>query len=102
MSFRNQGDLCVALWGSAAVALLNPKGVEVERWLVPSPFVTSVTLHPVSGDLYVGTASENREGLRNARRPGRIWRAPLGMSGTPNYDWVAFELANLGRESDID
>ena len=93
--FDSDGNLYVALWGSAAVAIVSPKGIEVTRLVLPSPFVTSVALHPSSGDLFVATASENREGF-GGTAPGSIWTAPTVARGAEHYRWVPFKPEKVG------
>lgn len=94
--FGRDGSLFVALWGAGSVAILSPQGTEVDRLVVPSAFVTSVALHPFSGDLYVSTASENREGLAGRTELGRIWSVPNVTRGAKHHGWVPFNPGKVG------
>lgn len=95
--FDRDGNLYVALWGDGSVARIDATGKEVDRFAVPSPFVTSVALHPTTGELFVATASEMREGFASGDACGRMWRAPLHTNGLPVSEWIPVNLEKVAR-----
>lgn len=91
ITFSTDGDLYVALWGSGCVVRLGSDGKQIERLVVPSPFVTSVALHPLTGDMFVATASEEREG-QSGHAAGQVWRAAHRTPGLPLNEWNPINL----------
>ena len=97
LAFSQAGDLYVALWGSGCVVRIGSDGKEIERLDVPSPFVTSVALHPATGDIFVATASEEREGLFFQRASGQIWRAKRRTPGLALNEWKHVDMNEVEK-----
>lgn len=87
IAYSATGHLVVALWGSAAVAILDASGREVQRVSVPPVFATSVCIRPDTGALLVGGASQPREKLTTATMTGGVWEAESWLEGYPVTTW---------------
>lgn len=96
------GHFIVAMWGQHRLAILDDKGEEVERIAVPFRFPTSVDIAGSLETLFVGYASEPREGLKTVARPGGVWKTPIHMTPAQRIEW-SYGVLNLllGNRSEL-
>ena len=64
------GEILVALWGHSALALIGKNGDEIGRVDVPPMFPTSICICNDCGILWMGSASQPREGADARILPG--------------------------------
>lgn len=81
------GEILVALWGQSALALIGKNGDEIGRVDVPPMFPTSICLCNDCGILWMGSASQPREGADARILPGGVWSTPTAMRQTRNHSW---------------
>lgn len=80
--------LIVAMWGEHYLAVLDEKGKEVERLEVPWRFPTSVDISGSLGTLFVGFASEPREGSKSIAKPGGVSTTSVQMTPVEKIEWT--------------
>lgn len=88
------GHCIVAMWGEHCLAVIDEKGKEVERIDLPWKFPTSVDIAPSLETLFVGFASEPREGLKSVAKPGGVLRTSAQITPVEKTGWSHTE-ANL-------
>jgi sugar lactone lactonase YvrE len=92
----DSGEILVALWGQSALALIGTNGDEIGRVEVPPMFPTSLCICNDCGTLWMGSASQPREGANARILQGRVWSTPTAMRQTPNHSWRPVNM-NLVR-----
>lgn len=95
VSFSREGELFVALWGSSAVAVIGQSGHELRRIKTPGMFPTSPCLSALDGTLWLGEASQPREGRASRERLGAVWLRHGFDSGIEDNRWEPTSLAGL-------
>ena len=91
------GEILVALWGHSALALIGKNGDEIGRVDVPPMFPTSICICNDCGILWMGSASEPREGADARILPGGVWSTPTAMRQTPSRSWRPVNMNLVGR-----
>jgi sugar lactone lactonase YvrE len=100
VSLSRQGDLFVALWGSSAVVVIGRSGQEVRRIRTPGMFPTSPCLSALDGTLWLGEASQPREGRASSERPGAVWFLHGSDTGIEENRWEPIGLSGLKLTED--
>lgn len=95
IAYSLTGHLVVALWGGSVVVILDNEGFEIQRILVPPVFVTSVCIHPGTGALVVGGASQPRGSVEVSPESGGVWWADSRLEGYPGSTWLPPEEGRL-------
>lgn len=88
ITLSQTGHLVVALWGGSGLAIIDQDGNEVQRVAVPPVFATSVCIAPETGVLFVGGASQPREGRVTPHAAGGVWSSPSPLKGYPLSSWA--------------
>jgi len=80
-----EGGVWSARWGGGCVVRYSPEGIEEERVMIPTRYVSSVAFGgPDFDDLYITTAGGDDRGL-NGPRAGSLFRIRPGVNGRPEF-----------------
>lgn len=92
-----EGQILVALWGSAEVVVIDPSGNESTRFRVPPTYATSLAISNRDARLYVAGASTPRVSHNETAAPGGIWSCPTKFQSAQTFEWSANQrlLANF-------
>lgn len=91
------GEILVAMWGQGAIALIGKNGDEIGRVDVPPMFPTSICICNGCGKIWMGSASEPREGADARILPGSVWSTLSGMRQTRNHSWRTVNMKLVSR-----